>query len=62
MELKDYGMSRERGFLSHYEIDEIALPALFKTSGRFAETNEFRLTNGIWLLLLNRYIFCPTLE
>lgn len=29
MELKDYGMSRERGFLSHYEIDEIALPALF---------------------------------
>ena len=29
MELSDYGMSRERGFLSHYEIDEIALPALF---------------------------------
>ena len=29
MELKDYGMSRERGFLSHYEIDEIALPSLF---------------------------------
>jgi indoleamine 2,3-dioxygenase len=29
MELKDYGMSRERGFLSHYEIDEITLPALF---------------------------------
>jgi len=29
MELSDYGMSRERGFLSHYEIDEITLPALF---------------------------------
>ncbi|MFA9200198.1 MAG: hypothetical protein ACEQR8_03285 [Cypionkella sp.] len=29
MELFDYGMSRERGFLSHYEIDEIVLPAAF---------------------------------
>src|SRR5690349_23948614 len=29
MELKDYGMSRERGFLSHYEVDEITLPSLF---------------------------------
>ncbi len=29
MELKDYGMSRERGYLSHYEIDEIALPSQF---------------------------------
>ena len=29
MELKDYGMSRERGFLSHYEIDSIALPSQF---------------------------------
>jgi indoleamine 2,3-dioxygenase len=29
MNLIDYGMSRERGFLSHYEIDEIALPSLF---------------------------------
>lgn len=26
MELEDYGMSRERGYLSHYEIDEITLP------------------------------------
>ncbi len=34
MELKDYGMSRERGFLSHYEIDEIALPALFERLSR----------------------------
>ena len=29
MELKDYGMSRERGYLSHYEIDEITLPEQF---------------------------------
>ena len=26
MELSDYGLSRERGYLSHYEIDAIALP------------------------------------
>jgi indoleamine 2,3-dioxygenase len=29
MQLSDYGLSRERGFLSHYEIDEIALPTQF---------------------------------
>lgn len=29
MELKDYGLSRERGYLSHYEIDEISLPEQF---------------------------------
>eukprot|EP00913_Durusdinium_trenchii_P015273 g14334.t1 len=29
MEIKDYGLSRERGYLSHYEIDEIALPSRF---------------------------------
>ena len=29
MEIKDYGMSRERGYLSHYEIDEITLPSRF---------------------------------
>ena len=29
MELSDYGMSRERGYLSHYEIDEITLPSQF---------------------------------
>ena len=27
MQLSDYGLSRERGFLSHYEIDAINLPA-----------------------------------
>ncbi len=30
MEIKDYGMSRERGYLSHYEIDEITLPQRFE--------------------------------
>ena len=34
MELQDYGLSRERGYLSHYEIDEITLP------GQFAEVVE----------------------
>ena len=29
MEIKDYGLNRERGYLSHYEIDEITLPARF---------------------------------
>jgi len=29
MDIKDYGLSRERGYLSHYEIDEIALPSRF---------------------------------
>jgi indoleamine 2,3-dioxygenase len=29
MEIKDYGLSRERGYLSHYEIDEITLPSRF---------------------------------
>ena len=29
MEIKDYGLSREHGYLSHYEIDEITLPSRF---------------------------------
>lgn len=29
MEIKDYGLRRERGYLSHYENDEITLPARF---------------------------------
>ena len=29
MELSDYGMSRERGYLSHYEIDDVELPERF---------------------------------
>lgn len=30
MEIKDYGLSRERGYLSHYEIDQITLPSRFE--------------------------------
>ena len=29
MQLSDYGMSRERGFLSPYEIDEVFMPTRF---------------------------------
>jgi indoleamine 2,3-dioxygenase len=29
MEIQDYGMSRARGYLSHYEIDDITLPSRF---------------------------------
>lgn len=29
MDIKEYGLSRERGYLSHYEIDEITLPSHF---------------------------------
>jgi indoleamine 2,3-dioxygenase len=29
MRLSDYGMSRERGFLSPHEIDEVFLPTRF---------------------------------
>lgn len=29
MEIQDYGMSRTRGYLSHYEIDDITLPSRF---------------------------------
>ncbi|MGV3555315.1 MAG: indoleamine 2,3-dioxygenase [Croceibacterium sp.] len=34
MHLSDYGLSRTRGFLSHYEIDQVTLP------GQFAEVTE----------------------
>ncbi|MEE1876436.1 indoleamine 2,3-dioxygenase [Altererythrobacter litoralis] len=29
MDIKEYGLSRERGYLSHYEIDEVTLPSHF---------------------------------
>lgn len=55
MELSDYGLSRERGFLSHYEIDEIALPSRFdeivSAAGRLTDL----ITSGRvrhWLLTL----------
>ncbi|MEC9066370.1 MAG: indoleamine 2,3-dioxygenase [Pseudomonadota bacterium] len=46
MELKDYGMSRERGFLSHYEIDSIALPGQFAPVLEAASQLSALLTTG----------------
>lgn len=46
MELSDYGMSRERGYLSHYEIDEITLPALFAPIVEAAGNLSALLTSG----------------
>ncbi|MGN6497021.1 MAG: indoleamine 2,3-dioxygenase [Tsuneonella sp.] len=46
MEITDYGMSRERGFLSHYEIDEIALPSLFDEVKQAAANLSGLLTTG----------------
>lgn len=46
MELKDYGMSRERGFLSHYEIDEIDLPSQFDAVRQAAANLSGLLTTG----------------
>ena len=46
MELTGYGMSRERGFLSHYEIDEIALPDAFAPAVAAADDLSALLTTG----------------
>jgi indoleamine 2,3-dioxygenase len=46
MQLSDYGLSRERGFLSHYEIDEIALPSLFAAVKQAADDLSDLLTSG----------------
>lgn len=46
MELKDYGMSRARGFLSHYEIDSIALPSQFDAIVEAAANLSGLLTTG----------------
>ena len=46
MELSDYGLSRTRGFLSHYEIDEIALPAAFDPIVAAADDLSALLTSG----------------
>ena len=46
MELQDYGMSRERGFLSHYEIDSITLPAQFDAIVEAAGNLSGLLTTG----------------
>ena len=46
MQLSDYGLSRERGFLSHYEIDEITLPPQFDEPKQAAESLSDLLTSG----------------
>ena len=46
MQLSDYGMSRERGFLSHYEIDEVFLPTRFDAVIDTAERLGDLLTTG----------------
>jgi len=46
MELSDYGLSRERGFLSHYEIDEIVLPMQFAPIEHAADDLSALLTSG----------------
>lgn len=55
MRLSDYGMSRERGFLSHYEIDEVFLPTWFDPVVDTAERLSDLLTSGRvrhWLSLV----------
>ena len=46
MQLSDYGMSRERGFLSPYEIDEIFLPTRFEAIIETAERLTDLLSTG----------------
>lgn len=46
MQLSDYGMSPERGFLSHFEFDEITLPSQFDATVEAAETLSGLLTTG----------------
>ena len=46
MRLSDYGMSRERGFLSPYEIDEVFLPTRFEAVIDMAERLTDLLSTG----------------
>ncbi len=46
MEIQDYGLSRERGFLSHYEIDEIELPPQFTEVCRAAANLSGLISSG----------------
>ncbi len=46
MQLSDYGLSRTRGFLSHYEIDEIALPSQFAEVKQVADDLSDLLSSG----------------
>ena len=46
MELSDYCMSRERGYLSHYEIDAVELPEQFDPILEAASNRSALLTTG----------------
>jgi indoleamine 2,3-dioxygenase len=46
MQLSDYGMSRERGFLSPYEIDEVFMPTRFDAVIDTAERLSDLLSSG----------------
>ncbi len=46
MEMKHYGMSRERGFLSQYEIDEVTLPERFDPITKAAGNLSGLLSTG----------------
>lgn len=46
MEITDYGLSRERGFLSHYEIDVINLPTRFDEVKQAAARLSALLSSG----------------
>lgn len=46
MELSEYGMSRERGYLSHYEIDQIELPEFFDPVLEAASNLSALITTG----------------
>ena len=56
MQLSDYGMSRERGFLSPYEIDDVFLPTRFEAVIDTAERLTDLLSTGRvrhWLDMLS---------
>ncbi|MCP5396798.1 MAG: indoleamine 2,3-dioxygenase [Sphingomonadaceae bacterium] len=46
MEMDTYGLSRERGYLSHYEMDEITLPSQFTGVKQAAGNLSGLLTSG----------------
>ncbi|MCB2089070.1 MAG: indoleamine 2,3-dioxygenase [Sphingomonadaceae bacterium] len=46
MEMDDYGLSRARGYLSHYEMDQITLPSIFAAVTQAAGNLSGLLTSG----------------
>jgi len=46
MQLSNYGLSRERGYLSHFEFDEVTLPAQFNPVVEAAERLSGLITSG----------------